>query len=385
MSAAQRDYYEVLGVSRDADAKAIKDAFRKLALRYHPDRSKEPAAEEKFKEIAEAYAVLSDPKKRTDYDARGFAGVAGFSPEDLFSGIDFGDIFGGLGFDFGVGRGGFGEGLFDRFFNRHRRAAGPRHGESLEVELEIPLERVVSGGPETLHLSRPQVCAPCKGSGAKPGTTPKRCEKCKGTGQHVVRESKENVVLQRISTCTECGGRGCIIEQLCPECHGTGETTEDETLTVQIPVGVEEGMALRIPGHGLPSRIAGEAAGDLFVIIRTRPDVRFHRRGADLWHGETIEVIDAVLGVKLDVLTLAGPLSVTIPPGTQPDTVLRLHNRGLPEFGGAARGDLYIRVQVHVPERLSAEERKIYEQLRGVEQVTQDTSRLQQSKDRNAA
>ena len=165
MSAAQRDYYEVLGVSRDADAKAIKDAFRKLALRYHPDRSKEPGAEEKFKEIAEAYAVLSDPKKRANYDARGFAGVAGFSPEDLFRGIDFGDIFGGLGFDFDLGRGGFGEGLFDRFFGRHRRAAGPRHGENLEVELEIPLERVVTGGPETLHLSRPRACARLQGFG----------------------------------------------------------------------------------------------------------------------------------------------------------------------------------------------------------------------------
>jgi molecular chaperone DnaJ len=385
MSAAQRDYYEVLGVSRDADAKAIKDAFRQLALRYHPDRSKEPSAEEKFKEIAEAYAVLSDPKKRANYDARGFASVAGFSPEDLFRGIDFGDIFGGLGFDFDLGRGGFGEGLFDRFFGRRRQAAGPRRGENLEVELEIPLERVLTGGPETLHLARPQTCASCKGSGAKPGTAPKRCENCKGTGQHVERESKDSVLLQRITTCTECGGRGSIIEQLCPECHGTGETAEDETLTVQIPVGVEEGMALRIPGHGLPSGIAGEAAGDLFVIIRTRPDARFHRRGADLWHGETIEVTDAVLGAKLDVLTLDGSVSVTIPPGTQPDTVLRLHNRGLPEFGGAARGDLYVQLQVHVPEKLSAEERKIYEHLRAVKPPTRGTSRFKKPKDRNAA
>ena len=151
MSATQRDYYEVLGVSRDADTKTIKDAFRKLALRYHPDRSKEPGAEEKFKEIAEAYAVLSDPKKRTEYDARGFAGIAGFSREDLFGGIDFRDMFGGLGFDFDEGRGGFGEGLFDRFFGRHRRTAGPASGENLEVELEVPLERVVTGGAETDH------------------------------------------------------------------------------------------------------------------------------------------------------------------------------------------------------------------------------------------
>jgi molecular chaperone DnaJ len=234
----------------------------------------------------------------------------------------------------------------------------------------------MTGGPEALHLARPQICASCKGSGAKPGTTPKRCENCKGTGQHVNRESKENVLLQRITTCRECGGRGSIIEELCPECHGTGETAQDETLTVQIPLGVEEGMALRIPGHGLPGRIAGEAAGDLFVIIRTRPDARFHRTGTDLWHGETIEVADAVLGAKLDVPTLDGAVSVTVPPGAQPDTVLRLPNRGLPEFGGGARGDLYIQLQVHVPEKLSGEERKIYEQLRAVKQTTHSGSRF---------
>jgi molecular chaperone DnaJ len=385
MSAVQRDYYEVLGVPRDADAKAIKDAFRKLALRYHPDRSREPGGEDKFKEIAEAYAVLSDPKKRARYDSRGFAGVAGFSPEDLFRGIDFGDVFRGLGFDFDPGRGGFGEGLFDRFFGRHRRAAGPRRGENLEVELEIPLERVIKGGPETLHLARPQVCASCKGSKAKPGTTPRRCENCKGTGQHVQRESKDNVLLQRITTCSDCSGRGSVIEELCPGCHGTGETAQDETLTVQIPVGVEEGMALRIPGYGLPGRAAGEAPGDLFVIIRTRPDARFRRRGADLWHGEAIEVADAVLGAKVDVPTLDGSVSVTVPPGTQPDTVLRLHDRGLPEFGGSARGDLYVQLQLRVPGQLSAEERKLYEQLRTLKQAPRGRSGSNKVKDRTVA
>jgi molecular chaperone DnaJ len=201
----------------------------------------------------------------------------------------------------------------------------------------------------------------------------------------VERESKENVVLQRITMCADCGGRGSIIEQTCPECRGTGETTEDETLTVQIPVGVEEGMTLRIPGHGLPSRTAGEAAGDLFVIIRTRPEARFHRRGADLWRGETIEISDAVLGTKLDVPALDGSVSVTVPAGTQPDTVLRLHNRGLPQFGGETRGDLYVQLQVHVPEKLSAEERKLYEQLRAVKLAARGASRLKKPKNRSAA
>ena len=181
MSTEQRDYYEVLGVSRDADAKAIKDAFRQLALKYHPDRNKSPDAEERFKEIAEAYAILSDPKKRADYDSRGFAGVAGFSAEDLFSGIDFGDIFGDMGFGFDIGGGG----LFGDLFRRHRRPQGPVKGGDLEVRLVIPLEKVNSGGDETVRFNRPVTCTTCHGSGAKPGTEPRKCSACDGSGQQV--------------------------------------------------------------------------------------------------------------------------------------------------------------------------------------------------------
>ena len=200
MTTAQRDYYEVLGVPREADQQAIKDAFRKLALQYHPDRNIAPDSEERFKEIAQAYAVLSDPHKRADYDAGGFAGVGGFTPEDLFGGIDFGDIFGGLGFDLG------GEGLFDRFFGR--RPSGPPRGANVEVELVIPLERVASGGEETVQIAHPQVCATCLGSGAKPGTAPRRCEACGGTGRQVVSQRHEGLVVQQISSCASCQGRG---------------------------------------------------------------------------------------------------------------------------------------------------------------------------------
>jgi molecular chaperone DnaJ len=360
MPTTSRDYYEVLGVPRDADQKAIKDAFRTLALQYHPDRNKEPGAEERFKEIAEAYAVLADPQKRAAYDAGGVAGVRGFSPEDLFSGIDFEDIFGGLGFDFGGG------GLFDRFFRRQRRPAGPPRGQDLEVELEVPLARVATGGEETVHFRHPAVCAPCHGSGAQAGTTPRRCDACHGTGQHVTSRRESGITFQQITTCPTCHGRGTIIDTPCSECQGRGEVTREETLTVTIPIGVEEGMALRIPGRGLPSREASGTPGDVFVVVRSAPDPRFARRGADLWHEETVPAVEAILGTDLDVPTLDGPTTVAVPPGTQPDTVLRLRGKGLPEFGGDRRGDLYVRLRVHIPERLSAAERNLYEQVRAL-------------------
>jgi len=358
--AEQRDYYEILGVPRDAERKAIKDAFRKLALKYHPDRNKEPGAAEQFKEIAEAYAVLYDPKKRANYDARGHAGVAGFSPEDLFGGIDFEDIFGGLGFDFGGFGGG---GLFDRLF---RRRAGPARGANIEAVLTVPLERVLSGGEETVHVSRPSSCDACHGSGAKAGTEPKSCAACGGSGKQVKSQQKGGVSFQQISTCPACGGRGKVIEQPCPDCAGRGRRLRDETLTVKVPPGVEEGMALRVSGHGLPSRDEGGAAGDLFVVIRTAPDPRFERRGADLWRGETIEVAEAVLGTKLSAPTLDGSVTAKVPAGTQPDTVLRLRGKGLPHFGGAGRGDLFLHIQVRIPEKLSAEEKALYDRLRAL-------------------
>lgn len=358
ISAARRDYYEVLGVPRTADQAAIKDAFRKLALQYHPDRNKEPGAEERFKEIAEAYAVLSDPKKRADYDTGGFTRVGGFTPEDLFGRIDFEDLLGGLGPHLGHGS------FFDRFFRRGR--AGPAPGADVEVALEIPLERVASGGDETVRFSRPGPCPTCRGSGAKPGTTPRRCEACGGTGQQVTSRDQDNVIFRNIASCGACGGRGRLIDQPCSECTGRGEVEREETLTVKIPVGIEEGMALRIPGRGLPSPEPRGAPGDLLVVVRTAADPRFERVGADLWRAEYLTVADAVLGTSLEVPTLEGTVTVSVPAGTQPDVILRLRGKGLPEFGGKRRGDLQVRVHVRVPTRLGAEERRLYEQLRAL-------------------
>ncbi|HEY5994590.1 MAG TPA: DnaJ C-terminal domain-containing protein [Gallionellaceae bacterium] len=348
----------MLGVSRDADEKAIKDAFRTLALKYHPDRNKEDGATERFKEIAEAYAVLSDPKKRAEYDNRGFAGVSGFSPEDLFGGINFGDIFGGNDL-------GFGGGLFEQFF---RRRAGPHRGRDIEIELVVPLARIALGGEESVRFGREAVCDECGGSGAARGTQPKPCAACHGSGRLTQshREGRGNVFIQQVSVCPVCHGRGVVIEHLCPACAGSGKAEREESLAVTIPPGIEDGVALKIPGKGEASADAGGRPGDLYVVVRAAPDSRFARSGADLWREETISIPDAVLGTSLSVPTLESEASVTIPPGTQPDAVLRLHGKGLPRFQGRGNGDIYLRVKVHVPERLSSSERELYDRLRSL-------------------
>jgi molecular chaperone DnaJ len=362
----QRDYYEVLGVSRDADQKAIKEAFRTLAMKYHPDRNKTPEAEEKFKEIAEAYGILSDPKKRAQYDSGGFAGVEGFSPEDLFANIDFGDIFGErFGPGFGMGD------LFGDFFGRRGRPSGPARGRDLEVHLVVPLERIDKGGDETVRFARMVACPACSGSGAKAGTTPRQCQACGGTGHKVItrdeKQEKGSVRFQQITICPECHGQGTIIDEPCLQCHGKGQVEKEETLKVHIPAGIGEATSLRIKGHGMPSDTAGGPPGDLFVVVRSARDPRFERVGDDLWRRESIELVDAVLGIKLKVPTLDGEVTVTIPPGTQPDEIMRLRGKGLPKYEGHGHGDLNLRIQVQIPAKLSKEEKALYEKLRGLE------------------
>ena len=359
MATAQKDYYEVLGVARDADADGIKAAFRKLAMEYHPDRNKAPEAADRFKEIAEAYGILSDPDKRAQYDAGGFAGVAGFSPEDLFSGIDFGDIFGGMGHGFD-----FGGGLFDRLFRHH---TGPARGRDLEVLLPVALETIATGGQETVRYRRERPCETCSGSGAKPGTEPRACEACSGSGQHVVtRGEKDGFQFRQVSTCPKCRGQGQIIDTPCPECGGSGRSEVEETLKVTIPRGAEEGLALRVAGHGYASADPNAPPGDLYVIVRSKPDPRFQRAGSDLWRSESLPVADAVLGTQLRVPTLDHDVDVTVPSGTQPDAVLRLRGKGLPRFGVEGHGDLNIRINVEIPAKLSRRERSLYEELRSV-------------------
>jgi molecular chaperone DnaJ len=350
-----RDYYEVLGVPRNADEKAIKSAFRQLALEYHPDRNKEPGAEDKFKEIAEAYAVVSDPKKRAAYDSGGMLGVAGFSSEDLFGGINFEEIFGGRGFGFDWG----GESFFDRIFQRNRSV----RGEDLTVSLVIPLEQVARGCEEKVRVARMESCPDCQGSGAKSGTKPRACEACAGTGRQTTTQRKDGMLFQQVNVCPKCDGRGHFVDNPCPKCAGRGEVEREESVTVKVPPGIEEGMGLRVPGCGLISADGKSPPGDLLVVVRSRPDPRFERDRANLWRAEQVEIPDAVLGATRDVPTLDDTVKVKIPPGTQPDAVLRLAGKGLPRFGRRGRGDLFVRVHLRVPEEVSPEERKLYAQL----------------------
>lgn len=346
MQALKRDYYEVLGVPRSADAGAIKDAFRKLAMQYHPDRNKAPGAEERFKEVAAAYAVLSDPKKRADYDA-------GVAPEEIFGGVDLESIFR----DFGLG-----ESIFERFFGGGRR--GPQRGADIEIEATVPLERIARGGEETVRYRRIAPCPDCKGSGAKPGTQVRACASCGGTGQKTSTRREQGVYIRRLGTCPDCGGRGRIIDAPCAACGGAGEVEREESLAVKIPAGAEDGLVLRVPGRGYASPDARGPAGDLLIVVRVAPDPRFERHGADLWRLQEIAVADAVLGTQIEVPTLDGAISVKVPPGTQPDSQLRLRGKGLPRFGARGRGDLYVRLFVKLPERLSAEERSLWQKLR---------------------
>lgn len=363
MATRERDYYEVLGVPKDADDKAIKTAFRKLAQKYHPDRSTEPDAEERFKEIAEAYAVLSDPEKRRAYDSRGFESVRGYTEEDLFRDLDLSDLFGGVG----LGGGPFGEmggDLLERLFGVRR--AAPR-GADLDVELRLPLARVVTGGVETVRLRRPTVCSLCGGSGAKPGTSAKQCPECQGSGRKVTTRQSQGMMVQSVGTCPRCGGTGAIIEEPCPRCHGRGRALEEQAVSLRIPPGFEDGSVLLARGQGAPSEVAGGPPGDLRVHLVTAPDPRFERRGADLLRTETVSLTDAVLGTMKEVPTLEGAVRLKIPPGSQPGQILRLRGKGLPRAAGGARGDLLVTLRVQVPRGLSREERAHYEDLKRIE------------------
>ena len=353
--AARRDYYQVLGVPRDADAKALKKAFRQLARRYHPDTSTEPDAERRFREIAEAYGVLSDPAKRASYDAHGFAGLAGASAEDLWAGIDLAGIF-------GADVPGFG-GLFEGLFGRPE-AAGPPRGQDVRVDLALSLGELLTGGKQVVSLSRPGPCPDCGGSGARPGTTPRSCPDCGGTGQQATASRRGSLLVHQVTTCPACQGRGRVIDQPCPACHGTGQAIQQDEVTIRIPRGIPDGTALRLAGRGMPSPVPGGRRGDAYVIIRTLPDPVFVREGADLWHVLHIGVPDAVLGTIATVPAPDGQAQIPVRPGTQSGAVLAIEGKGLPRYHGRGRGRLNVTVIVDIPQQLSPRQRRLFEQLR---------------------
>jgi len=299
--------------------------------------------------------VLADPKRRADYDAGGFSNLGGFSVEDLFGGVDLDSIFG----DFGLGRGGS---VFDRFFGR--RAARSSRGPDIEVVAEVALEKLATGGEQPIRFSRTISCPACGGSGARSGTQPRTCAACKGTGQKTTSRRDGGVFIRQSIICPGCAGRGTIIDDPCPVCTGSGQTQREESLAVKIPPGAEEGLVLRVAGKGGPSESPGVAPGDLLVVVRGVPDDRFERDGADLWRTQELNVADAVLGTEISVPTLEGPVSAKVPPGTQPGAQLRLRAKGLPRFAARGRGDLYVRLLVRLPEKLSNGERDLWERIR---------------------
>lgn len=354
----KRDYYEVLGVQRNASKEQIKDAYRKLAMQYHPDRNKAVDAEEKFKEISEAYAVLSDDEKRQQYDMLGHAGFdQRYTREDIFRGADFDSIFRDLGFGFGdLFRQFFGGGFGGGFQERVNR------GQDLVYDLEVTLEEAAKGTEKEIYVPRTEKCDVCGGSGASPGTSPRTCPRCNGAGKVQQMRKSSFAMYVQVTPCPACRGKGKIIDSPCKNCRGTGLVKKRRTIAVRIPMGIDEGYQLRLRGEGEMAPNGGEA-GDLYVVVHVLPNQLFIREGDDLMHVISISYPMAALGGEIQVPTLEGPTTVRIQPGTQPGTTLRIRGKGMPRFRGYGKGDLLIRIGISVPEKLTSKQKTLLEQL----------------------
>lgn len=348
---AKRDYYEVLGVSKSASNDELKSAFRNLARQYHPDVSKEPNAEEKFKEINEAYAVLSDSDKRAAYDRFGHAGVNTQGMPD-FTNIDLSDILEGF---FG-GFGGFGS------MGGRRSRNAPRRGVDLSSRLKLTFEEAAFGVEKEIKINRDEECQTCHGSGAKPGTSPKTCPQCNGTGE--VRQVHQTLLgsMVQVVTCSRCNGRGEIIETPCPTCSGRGLERKTVAKMVTIPAGVSDGIQIRLAGEGQPG-VNGGPHGNFYLEIEVEKHPFFRRSGDDVLIDLDINVAQAVLGDEIRVPSLNGDVELRIPPGTQPGKIFRLRDRGVPHLRGSGRGDQLVTVSVQIPNRLTAEQRELFEKL----------------------
>jgi len=349
---AQRDYYEVLGVSRNASAEELKSAFRQLARKYHPDVNKEADAEEKFKEINEAYAILSDEQKRAAYDRFGHAGVQNNGAAPDFS-VDFADLFSEL-FGFG-GMGGFGR--------QNRRSQNmPRRGADLQLKVVLDFEEAVFGVEREIEFSRDEICSHCRGTGAEPGTNPIRCSTCNGSGE--VRQTRQTILgsMVQVSTCPACNGAGEIIETPCRTCNGRSLERKTRKKIVSIPAGVDNGTQIRLAGEGQPG-LNGGPNGSLYVVVEVRNHQYFRRRGDDIHLDLDVNIAQATLGTEVEIPTVDGPALLKIPAGTQPGKVLRMKAKGVPHLRSAGRGDQLVVINVVVPKSLSSEQRKLFEQL----------------------
>ncbi|MFC1803464.1 molecular chaperone DnaJ [Thermoproteota archaeon] len=359
----KKDYYDVLGVERSVSQDEIKKAFRKLAFQYHPDRNKEQDAEEKFKEISEAYAVLSDEQKKAQYDRLGHAGISGaYTQEDIFRGANFQDIFRDMG---------FGDDIFSRIFGSMfgggfsgfqttRRRSGPPRGGDIETRIEITLEQAAFGAEVELSLNRTERCSRCDGNGAEPGSQIITCPQCEGRGQIQKRTQSLFGQMITVTTCPRCQGRGQIPEKPCRKCGGKGLENKRRTLSINVPEGIDDGVYLTLRGQGDAGPYGG-LNGDLYVQVRVKPHENLIRRGNDVIYEARINFPQAALGTEIEVPILRGKDTLKVPSGTQNGDILRLKGKGIP--GRFRRGDQLVHITVTVPKKLSHRQRQLVEEL----------------------
>lgn len=360
--AQKRDYYEVLGVARDASADEIKRAYRKAAMHYHPDRNREPDAEVRFKEAAEAYEVLSDPQKRNRYDRFGHAGLSGVGIHD-FSGMAADDIFSV-----------FGDILGDMFGGRRGRSRAER-GIDIQTVIMIDLRDVATGVEKTLRFERSDFCPRCSGRGAEPGSQPATCRSCGGYGQVERQASMGFFVTRTVVDCPNCRGRGTTIDKPCRDCRGSGRSPKEVVLNVKIPAGIHEGQRIRVRGEGEPGS-SGVSRGDLHCIVQVRDHPFFVRDGDDLVCRLPISFTQAALGAQVEVPTLAGASPLRIPPGTQFGAIFRLPGKGLPNLRTGRPGDEIVQVMIEIPKKLSREQEELLRRFA----ATEDSNVMPESK-----
>ncbi|HZA64591.1 MAG TPA: molecular chaperone DnaJ [Nitrososphaeraceae archaeon] len=370
MSGNKRDYYEVLGIQRSANKEEIKNSYRKLALQYHPDRNKSPGAEEKFKEISEAYAVLSDDEKRKRYDTYGHVGA-----EEVFRGSEanFDEVFKDMGFGGfrdifeqifgGGGRGGFGSARNDPFGFGFSFGGGRKKGRDIIYDVELSLEEVLKGRKDEIELPKLEKCSNCGGSGSAPGTKPRKCSVCNGQGQtrRVYSQNRFSTFVS-LEPCRTCQGQGEIIDKPCTVCSGSGRFKKNKKLKLEIPAGVEDGMTLQLQGEGEPSE--NGIAGDLLIRVHVRPHSIFERlEDGHLLYNLNLKFTDLALGTDVKVPTLDGHEKLKIPQGTQPNTILNIRGKGLPHYGNYGKGDQLVRINVKIPTKLNDRQKLLLKEL----------------------